>query len=147
MADDDRRPSAPPVEASAPPVGEAAPPASAPPPVAAWLKRLGYAHVHALPPGEELQIGEVSVNAAPATHKGNRYGFDRWRSDHKRVAIARVVDIAAAHGAHVRLIGDSRQLDAVESGQNRRAAELMRAHLNNSKATTDIEPVAIAAAG
>jgi len=30
--------------------------------------------------------------------------------------LARVVDVAAAHGAHVRLIGDSRQLDAVESG-------------------------------
>jgi conjugative relaxase-like TrwC/TraI family protein len=30
--------------------------------------------------------------------------------------LARVVDIAEAHGAHVRLIGDSRQLDAVESG-------------------------------
>lgn len=30
--------------------------------------------------------------------------------------LARVVDIAAGHGAHVRLIGDSRQLDAVESG-------------------------------
>ena len=32
------------------------------------------------------------------------------------VNLARVVDIAVAHGAHVRLIGDSRQLDAVESG-------------------------------
>ena len=30
--------------------------------------------------------------------------------------LAKVVDVAEAHGAHVRLIGDSRQLDAVESG-------------------------------
>jgi L-ascorbate metabolism protein UlaG (beta-lactamase superfamily) len=56
-------------------------PVYAPPAVAAWLKRLGYAHVHSLVPGDELQIGEVSVNAAAATHKGNRYGFDRWRAD------------------------------------------------------------------
>ena len=56
-------------------------PVYAPPAVAAWLNRLGYAHVHSLVPGDELQIGDVSINAAVATHKGNRYGFDRWRAD------------------------------------------------------------------
>jgi L-ascorbate metabolism protein UlaG (beta-lactamase superfamily) len=56
-------------------------PVYAPPVVAAWLNRLGYRHVLPLPPGDELLIGELRVNAAIATHRGNRYGFDRWRAD------------------------------------------------------------------
>ena len=56
-------------------------PVFAPPPVAAWLNRLGYGHVKSLPAGEELRLGPLRVNAAVATHRGNRYGFDRWRSD------------------------------------------------------------------
>src|SRR3954469_10172956 len=56
-------------------------PVYAPPAVASWLNRLGYAQAHALPPGEELRLGDLRVNAAVATHKGNRYGFDRWRAD------------------------------------------------------------------
>ena len=56
-------------------------PVFAPPAVAAWLNRLGYRHVSALPPGEELRIGDLRINAAMATHRGNRYGFDRWRAD------------------------------------------------------------------
>ena len=56
-------------------------PVYAPPAVATWLKRLGYGHAIPLPPGEELTIGGLRVNAAVATHRGNRYGFDRWRAD------------------------------------------------------------------
>ena len=56
-------------------------PVFAPPAVAAWLNRLGYRHVNALPPGEELTLGALRINAAVATHRGNRYGFDRWRAD------------------------------------------------------------------
>lgn len=56
-------------------------PVYAPPPVAAWLQRLGYRHVHALPAGDELRIGDLRVNAAVATHRGNRYGFDQGRAD------------------------------------------------------------------
>jgi L-ascorbate metabolism protein UlaG (beta-lactamase superfamily) len=56
-------------------------PVYAPPAVAAWLNRLGYRHVAPLAPGEELQLGELRENAADATHKGNRYGYDRWRAD------------------------------------------------------------------
>src|ERR1041384_2728451 len=39
-------------------------PVYSPPAVAAWLRRLGYAHVHPLAPGEELQLGDVSIHAA-----------------------------------------------------------------------------------
>lgn len=56
-------------------------PVFAPPPIAAWLNRLGYRHVNALPPGEELALGPLRINAAMATHRGHRYGFDRWRGD------------------------------------------------------------------
>lgn len=56
-------------------------PVYAPPAIAIWLNRLGYRHVIALPPGKELEIGPIRVNAAVATHRGNRYGFDRWRSE------------------------------------------------------------------
>jgi L-ascorbate metabolism protein UlaG (beta-lactamase superfamily) len=45
------------------------------------LTSLGYRQAHALPPGETLRLGELEINAAVATHKGNRYGFDRWRAE------------------------------------------------------------------
>jgi L-ascorbate metabolism protein UlaG (beta-lactamase superfamily) len=56
-------------------------PVYAPPVVADWLRRLGYSHAEPLTPGETKAIGEVTVRAAVATHRGNRYGFDRWRAD------------------------------------------------------------------
>jgi L-ascorbate metabolism protein UlaG (beta-lactamase superfamily) len=56
-------------------------PVYAPPVVAAWLNRLGYRPAIALPPGDELRLGDISVHAAIATHRGNRYGYDRWRAD------------------------------------------------------------------
>ena len=55
-------------------------PLFAPPPVAHWLRKKGYRHAADLPPGGDVAIGDVTVHAAPATHRGNRYGFDRWRS-------------------------------------------------------------------
>lgn len=54
-------------------------PIFAPPAVARWLTRLGYAHVAGIAPGEAIQTGEVEIRAASATHKGHRYGVDRWR--------------------------------------------------------------------
>ncbi len=56
-------------------------PVYAPPVVAEWLNRLGYAHASPLIPGDSLTVGGVTVRAAVATHRGNRYGFDRWRAD------------------------------------------------------------------
>src|SRR6185436_1656062 len=54
-------------------------PLFAPPAVARWLSRQGYAHVVQLAPGEVAQLDGVSIKAAEAPHKGNRYGVDRWR--------------------------------------------------------------------
>jgi L-ascorbate metabolism protein UlaG (beta-lactamase superfamily) len=56
-------------------------PVYAPPVIAEWLRRMGYKHAQSLTPGETATIGEITVGAAVATHKGNRYGFDRWRAD------------------------------------------------------------------
>lgn len=54
-------------------------PVYAPPAVARWLVKRGYAHTKEFPPNDTVRIGEVHVHAAAARHQGNRYGFDRWR--------------------------------------------------------------------
>lgn len=56
-------------------------PLFAPPMVARWLDRLGYRHAVELAPGGSATVGAVTIHAASATHRGNRYGFDRWRSN------------------------------------------------------------------
>lgn len=55
-------------------------PLYAPPAVARWLRGKGYGHVQPLGPTEQTAIGNVRIHAARATHQGNRYGIDRWRS-------------------------------------------------------------------
>lgn len=47
--------------------------------IARWLKRKGYPEAMGLGPGETVTTGGVEVRAASATHKGHRYGVDRWR--------------------------------------------------------------------
>lgn len=55
-------------------------PLFAPPAIAKWLRRQGYGHAVALAPGGVADVDGVRIHAASATHKGNRYGVDRWRS-------------------------------------------------------------------
>jgi L-ascorbate metabolism protein UlaG (beta-lactamase superfamily) len=56
-------------------------PLYAPPPIANWLRSKGYAHAQALAPGASAVLGSgTRLHAARATHQGNRYGIDRWRS-------------------------------------------------------------------
>ncbi len=54
-------------------------PIYAPPAVAKWLTRKGYGNVAGLSAGDLLQLDDVSIRAASATHQGHRYGVDRWR--------------------------------------------------------------------
>ena len=54
-------------------------PVYAPRAIARWLTRKGYRNVSGIIPGEAIQAGGVTVRAAAATHKGHRYGVDRWR--------------------------------------------------------------------
>src|SRR3954471_24270955 len=56
-------------------------PIYAPPVIADWLRQMGYVQARALTPGDSAAIGSITVRAAVATHKGNRYGYDRWRAD------------------------------------------------------------------
>jgi L-ascorbate metabolism protein UlaG (beta-lactamase superfamily) len=56
-------------------------PLYAPPVIARWLRRRGYDHAEDLAPRNAVTVGDVEVHAAVATHRGNRYGFDRWRAD------------------------------------------------------------------
>lgn len=56
-------------------------PLYAPPVIAKWLRRLGFDHALDLAPGESTKVNDVKISAAAATHRGNRYGYDRWRSD------------------------------------------------------------------
>ena len=57
-------------------------PLYAPPSVARWLQAKRYVHAQPLAPGERTAIGDGTVrfHAERATHQGNRYGIDRWRS-------------------------------------------------------------------
>jgi L-ascorbate metabolism protein UlaG (beta-lactamase superfamily) len=55
-------------------------PLIAPPAVAKWLRRLGFDSALPLAPADSMRLNTVTLYAAAATHKGNRYGFDRWRS-------------------------------------------------------------------
>ncbi|HEX6535721.1 MAG TPA: MBL fold metallo-hydrolase [Gemmatimonadaceae bacterium] len=55
-------------------------PLYAPPAVARWLRRRGYAHAEPIAPSESVTIGELRVTAAAARHLGARYAVDRWRS-------------------------------------------------------------------
>jgi L-ascorbate metabolism protein UlaG (beta-lactamase superfamily) len=55
-------------------------PLYAPPVIAKWLRKQGYRHTVPLAPDEETTLGDLTIHAASATHKGNRYGVDRWRS-------------------------------------------------------------------
>ncbi len=54
-------------------------PIYAPRPIARWLTSKGYAGVAPIISGDVIDVGGVSVRAAAATHKGHRYGVDRWR--------------------------------------------------------------------
>src|SRR3954469_17452775 len=54
-------------------------PLFAPPAVAKWLQKQGYRHAVPVAPGSEQSLRDLRIHAASATHRGNRYGIDRWR--------------------------------------------------------------------
>lgn len=55
-------------------------PIFAPPVVAQWLRKRGYSEAQPISPGENTQMGDLTIHAAAAKHRGHRYGYDRWRS-------------------------------------------------------------------
>jgi len=57
-------------------------PLYAPSAITKWLVQKGYHHAVPLDPGEMIipEGTTTRIHAEQATHRGNRYGFDRWRS-------------------------------------------------------------------
>ena len=56
-------------------------PLYAPPVVATWLAKKGYRHAAPIAPGETMTLAPgLRLHAERAVHRGNRYGYDRWRS-------------------------------------------------------------------
>lgn len=56
-------------------------PLYAPPVISRWLRRRGYRHPESIAPGATCDVGGFRLHAAAATHRGNRYGVDRWRHE------------------------------------------------------------------
>jgi L-ascorbate metabolism protein UlaG (beta-lactamase superfamily) len=97
-------------------------PLLAPPAIAKWLGKQGYRHAVPVAPGGNVDIDGVKIYAAAATHKGNRYGVDRWRSaanmylmDTNKVSCFFAGDTAltptTTHLVEKRLRPDGRELD------------------------------------
>ena len=97
-------------------------PLFAPPPIAKWLAKQGYKHAVAVKAGGTASVGDVTIHAASATHKGNRYGVDRWRSaanmyllDTNKVSVFFAGDTAlvadTTHLVERQLLAEGRHLD------------------------------------
>ena len=55
-------------------------PVFAPGPVQQWLRAAGYKQAQAINSGDALKLGNLTIHGTTAEHRGNRYGFDHWRS-------------------------------------------------------------------
>lgn len=97
-------------------------PLFAPPPIAKWLGKQGYNHAVPVAAGESADVDGVRIYAASATHKGNRYGIDRWRSaanmyllDTNKISCFFAGDTAlmpdTTHLVEKRVLADGRSLD------------------------------------
>jgi L-ascorbate metabolism protein UlaG (beta-lactamase superfamily) len=82
-------------------------PVYTPPAVQRWLVKKGYSHAVPIAPGEDVRIGGLTVRAAAARHRGNRYGYDRWRAatnmyliDHEHWSCFFAGDTALAGDTH-----------------------------------------------
>jgi len=84
-------------------------PLYAPPSVARWLVRQEYTHAVPLAPGESVNVDNVRVRAASATHKGNRYGVDRWRSA-ANMYLLETKEVSAFFAGDTALVADTTHL-------------------------------------
>lgn len=80
-----------------------------PPAVSRWLVRQGYEHAEPVVPGECVTVDEVTIRAAAATHKGNRYGVDRWRSAANMYLIG-TKEVSCFFAGDTALVADSTHL-------------------------------------
>jgi len=98
-------------------------PLLAPPVVAKWLRRLGHAQAVDLAPQESTRIAGVTIHAASATHRGNRYGYDRWRSDANMYLLDAARDTLFFAG-DTALVGDTHHMVERVLWKNDRALDL-----------------------
>ncbi len=98
-------------------------PLLAPPVVAKWLRRLGHAQAVDLAPDETMRIAGVTIHAASATHRGNRYGYDRWRSDANMYLLDAARDTVFFAG-DTALVGDTHHMVERVLWKNDRALDL-----------------------
>ena len=97
-------------------------PLLAPPAIAKWLRKQGYDHSASIAPGDKTDLDGVKIRAGTATHRGNRYALDRWRSaanmyliETKKVSCFFAGDTALAsdttHLVEKHLLANGRSLD------------------------------------
>jgi L-ascorbate metabolism protein UlaG (beta-lactamase superfamily) len=84
-------------------------PLYAPPAVARWLVKQDYKHALPLAPGESTNVDTVRIRAASATHKGHRYGVDRWRSA-ANMYLFETKTVSAFFAGDTALVADTTQL-------------------------------------
>jgi L-ascorbate metabolism protein UlaG (beta-lactamase superfamily) len=84
-------------------------PLYAPPAVARWLVKQDYKHALPLAPGECTSVDNVRIRAASATHKGHRYGVDRWRSA-ANMYLFETKTVSAFFAGDTALVADTTQL-------------------------------------
>jgi L-ascorbate metabolism protein UlaG (beta-lactamase superfamily) len=84
-------------------------PLYAPPAVARWLVKQDYKHALPLAPGESTNVDNVRIRAASATHKGQRYGVDRWRSA-ANMYLFETKTVSAFFAGDTALVADTTQL-------------------------------------
>jgi len=84
-------------------------PLYAPRAVARWLVKQGYKHALPLAPGEDTNVDNVRIRAASATHKGHRYGVDRWRSA-ANMYLFETKTVSAFFAGDTALVADTTQL-------------------------------------
>jgi L-ascorbate metabolism protein UlaG (beta-lactamase superfamily) len=84
-------------------------PLYAPPAVARWLVKQDYKHALPLAPGESTNVDNVRIRAASATHKGHRYGVDRWRSA-ANMYLFETKTVSAFFAGDTALVADTTQL-------------------------------------
>jgi L-ascorbate metabolism protein UlaG (beta-lactamase superfamily) len=84
-------------------------PLYAPVAVARWLVKQGYKHALPLAPDECTNVDNVRIRAASATHKGHRYGVDRWRGA-SNMYLFETKTVSAFFAGDTALVADTTQL-------------------------------------
>jgi L-ascorbate metabolism protein UlaG (beta-lactamase superfamily) len=98
-------------------------PLYAPYAIARWLNKQGYSHALPLVPEDSVEMDAVTIRAASATHMGNRYGVDRWRSATNMYLVG-TKEHSCFFAGDTALVPDSTQLVETHIGGSGRILDL-----------------------